>query len=152
MPAITTKETVYMIVRVFYLIFVTGIILMILALDVSREVNAGEIEVNTLVKKALYSCFAYEDVRERPLVIDIGKFNNKDFNSCLQLSRFSAEFALNYEDKNLKALNNENVYLVNKRLCNFKDYVCLELDKNVLVYDGKIKTGKLKIHAVIHNA
>ncbi|MDP4012669.1 MAG: hypothetical protein Q8R00_03645 [Candidatus Nanoarchaeia archaeon] len=152
MPAITTKETVYMIARIFYLLFVTGMILMILALDVSREVNAGEIEINTLVKKALYSCFAYEDVRERPLIIDVKKFNTKTFDECIRLSRFSAEFALTYGDKTLSVYNNEKVHLVNKRLCDFKNYECLNYEKNILVYEEGFQKGKLKINAVLQNA
>jgi len=149
MGFVVSKNTVYMVVIVFVLLLISGTIFLVLSLDLSRETRIAKAEASILMKKMLYSsnCFAYEDVRVNPLTIDINKFNNKTAESCVDISKFSAQLILNYDDKTVEVINNENRFLVDKRLCDFKAYGCVNITQPVLVYDNGIKSGVLSIFA-----
>ncbi len=154
MSFIIGKETVYKIVDIIYLIIVVFVILGVVSLHINREVKVGNVEANTLIKRALYSsdCFAYKDVRDRPLVIDLSKFNNKTINNCIQIEKFSSRFRLLMQDKTIEAMNNENRFAIDKKLCNFRGYNCLEIKKPVLVYDNGLKRGVMQIDATIQES
>lgn len=154
MSFIIGKETIFKIVEIVYLLIIFIVVLAVVSMDISREVRVGNVEVNTLIKKALYSgeCFAYSDVRDRPLIIDINKFNNKTIDECIGIDRFSARFQLFLKDKTIEAINNEDRFLVDSRLCSFKGYGCFNFKKSILVYDKELKRGVLQIDATIKEA
>lgn len=149
---VLSKDMVFAIVEVIYLIVIFILILSVVSFDISREVDVGEVEINTLVKKALYSeeCFAYKSARTVPLIIDINKFNNKQIDNCINIEKFSSRFRLITKDKTLDAVNNENRFLVDSKACEYSNYDCVKLIKPVLVYDNGIKRGVLQIDATIY--
>lgn len=152
MGFILGKEMVFKIVEIIYLIVVFIVILAVVNVNINREINVGDVEVNTLIKKALYSeeCFAYKDVRAHPLVIDLKKFTEKQIDKCISIERFSSRFRLMTKDKTIDVINNEARFSVDKKLCNFKNYKCLQLKKPVLIYDSGVKRGVLQIDATIY--
>ena len=155
MSFIITKESVFKIADVIYLIVVFMAVLFVVSVNVSREIKIGNVEANTLVKKALYSgsCFAYQDARVRPLILDIKRFNNKVINGCITNERFSGRFRLFLENGTIvDAMNNENRFLVDKKLCSYSGYNCFEIRKPVLVYDNGLKRGVLEVDATIKEA
>ena len=151
MGFILGKEMVFKIVEVIYLIVIFVVIFAVVSINVNREINVGEVEANTLIKKALYSdeCFAYKDVRAHPLVIDLKKFTKEQINKCINIERFSSRFRLITKDNTTDAINNEYRFKVDNKLCKFKNYKCIQLKKPVLVYDNGIKRGVLQIDATI---
>lgn len=149
---VLSKDMVFAIVEVIYLIVIFILILSVVSFDISREVNTGEIAINTLIKKALYSeeCFAYKSARTMPLVIDLSKFNNKQIDNCIHIEKFSSRFRLITKEKTIDVINNENRFLVDNKACEFSNYDCIQLKKPVLVYDNGIKRGVLQIDATIY--
>lgn len=147
-----SKDMVFSIIAVFFLIVLSASILWIIGFNISREVSVGAVIINTLVKKALYSeeCFAYKDARTKPLTIDINKFNKKQIDNCINIEKFSSRFRLITKNSTLDVINNENRFLVDKKACNFKNYKCVQIKKPVLVYDNGIKRGVLQIDATIY--
>ena len=152
MAFILGKDTVFTIAEIIYLVIVFFVILSVIGLDINREVSVGGVEINTLIKKALYSeeCFAYKTVRSYPLIIDINKFNNKQINGCINIEKFSSSFRLIMENNTVNVINNEARYRVDNRLCEFRHYKCVKFNKPVLVYDDGIKRGVLQIDATIY--
>lgn len=146
------KDMVFSIIVVFYLIVLSGVIFWVVGSDISREISVGEVMINTLVKKAVYSeeCFAYKGARTMPLTIDMNKFNKKQINNCINIEKFSSRFRLITKNSTSDVINNENRFLVDKKACNFKNYKCVQIKKPVLVYDNGIKRGVLQIDATIY--
>jgi len=152
MTFVVSKDMVFSIASVIYLIIIFAVVLGVVSFDISREVKVGTIEVNTLLKKALYSeeCFAYKSARTMPLVIDLNKFNKKQMDNCINIEKFSSRFRLITKNSTLDVINNENRFLVDSKACEFNNYKCVQLKKPVLIYDNGIKRGVLQIDATIY--
>lgn len=151
MSFILGKEMVFKIVDVIYLIVIFAVVFMVVTINVNREINVGEVEANTLIKKALYSedCFAYKDARTHPLTIDFKKFTKEQINKCINIERFSSRFKLITNENTTDVIDNEARFNIDKKLCSFKNYKCIQLKKPVLVYDNGIKRGVLQVDATI---
>ena len=150
MALIIAKETLLFGLKALWIFFMAMIILMVVASDIARETKGANLQANTLIKKALYSadCFVYEDVRARPLVIDVSKFTKERINKCIDMDRFSARFRLYYGNETKEIINNEARFLVDTRLCYFKNYECVDLNKSILIYNGSdIIDGRIHINA-----
>ena len=150
---IITTETFLWAARLVFLIVISFSIFFVVNSHAHREISIEEFEMDTLITRLIYSssCFAYEDVRKYPGIIDSKKFTNETLEKCLVREGVVVRLVLTDLDGNEidNVFKNKDEFIMLEPLCQFKEYKCVNRQKYVLIYDGNLKEGILMISMVM---
>lgn len=135
-----------------FLIFAVGMY-WIWSSAVKKEIDTSSIANDIYISKFLEDsdCLAYNQNGVTNIgIIDVKKFNSGVLKSCLNRKGFSARLVLNYENKSMTAFNNEDVYILNSRLCFSSRYKCNSKKFYLLTVDqDKIYEATLDVSGVL---
>lgn len=145
-----SHRVVIFIFELLFVIIVTLSIFYVVSSFTTRKMDVSSFESNLLLLRTVYSpnCFAYEDVKVYPGIIDSNKFKADRFDSCLKSNYYFKASLLNSKKE---IYTNETEFKINQQFCNFKDkYSCSSRSQYVLVKDNDIVAQDiLKVEAVL---
>ncbi len=145
-----SHRVVVFIFELLFVIIVTLSIFYVVSSFTTRKMDVSGFESNLLLLRTVYSpsCFAYEDVKVYPGIIDLGKFKADRFDSCLKSNYYFKAALLNSKKE---IYTNEAEFKINQQFCSFKDkYSCNSRSQYVLVKDSdSITKDILRVEAVL---
>lgn len=144
-----SHRVVIFIFELLFVIVVTLSIFYVVSTFTTRKLDVSAFESNLLLLRTVYSpnCFAYEDVKVYPGIIDLNKFKVDRFDSCLKGNYY---FKASLSNSKKEIYTNETEFKINQQFCTFKDkYSCSSRSQYVLVRDSdSIIQDILKVEVV----
>ena len=129
----------YAMVSIFILVFIMFTYLFIInGFSTNIVYTSRGAESAVLINRALYSpnCFAYYDIdtlRTYPGVIDLNKFNQENFDKCLDSDKIVSLI--------LKDGNNNEIKKIDNQISSISEYGG---EKAIFIYDNGLKTAYLE--------
>ena len=145
-----SHRVIIFIFELLIVIIVTLAIFYVVNSFTNKKLDVSQLESNILLLRPVYSpnCFAYEDVKVYPGIIDLSKFKSERFSQCLNGNYYFKASLLNNKKE---VYVNETEFKINQPFCKFKDkYVCSSRNQYVIVKDKDLITKDiLKIEAIL---
>jgi hypothetical protein len=113
-----------------------------------RAIDYEEMEVDLLDKDLVYSCFAFEDARTYPGIIDFNKFKEQVLTNCVGQDML-VKASLDLEKENIEIFNDEVSFKEDEAFCKYEKFHCYEKAYYVILKNTNLADqGLLKIKVI----